>query len=136
MSIDICFPLLRLEINCLTLILTNFRQIVLEFSIILNLYMFSTDEIILQGTTENRTFKMFFFCVIIRWLIKTCKYFVLNVDWLYLFVFFLFFFIIHAYSIWWRKKRKSKEINIWKRIEHFFDDRKFIVESGNDYINF
>lgn len=23
--------------------------------------MFSTDEIILQGTTENRTFKMFFF---------------------------------------------------------------------------
>lgn len=50
--------------------------------------------------------------------------------------FFFFFFIIHAYSIWWRKKRKSKEINIWKRIEHFFDDRKFIVESGNDYINF
>lgn len=134
MSIDICFPLLRLEINCLTLILTNFRQIVLEFSIILNLYMFSTDEIILQGTTENRTFKMFFFLCYYTMTYKNVQ--ILRFErWLTLSLHF-FFFIIHAYSIWWRKKRKSKEINIWKRIEHFFDDRKFIVESGNDYINF
>lgn len=98
------------------------KFMVLEFSVILGLYVFyrfSTDEIILQRTNKNRIFGMFFCYYTMTY--KNVQ--ILRFDSTDFIPSFLL--IVHAYSIWWKKrKKKSKEINVWKRIEYLFDDRK------------